>query len=159
MDEKIRGTRFWQYFKISLLSTNDSNGRKKFTKLREKKRNFGYPSRQNHESRTTRSNLRLPAFVLRSHFQTPFSPLTERSSWQQRARGCTRGGYRGRVSSPRAGTRDARESRSTRWPRRDERVPRVERVAFGWLANGSGKSRGRTPEGSRGVTLAPASMA
>lgn len=165
MKKRFEKRDFWQYFKISLVSFQRA--------IRIVKRNLHHYVRENEvsircpssaesrldESRTARSNLRLPAFVLRPI--SSFSPLTERSSCQQRARGCTRGGYRARVSSPRARTRDARESRSTRWPRRDEprAVPWVERVAFGWLANGSGKSRGRTPEGSRGVTLAPASMA
>lgn len=125
---------------------SDSNSKKKFSD------SIRCPSSA--ESRNPRSQTRV--CLRSSHFQASLSPLTERSCCQQqRARGCTRGGCRARVSSPRAGTRDARESRSTRWPRRDEstrRVPWVERVAFGWLANGSGKSRGRTPEGSRRVT-------
>lgn len=124
MTKRFEKRDFWQYFKISLVSFQRA--------IRIVKRNLHYYVCENEisircpssaesrldESRTARSNLRLPAFVLRPI--SSFSPLTERSSCQQRARGCTRGGYRARVSSPRARTRDARESRSTRWPRRDE---------------------------------------
>lgn len=128
MTKRFEKQDFWQYFKISLVSfqrylTSDSNLkiRNLHHYVRENEVSIRCPSSAESrldESRTARSNLRLPAFVLRPI--SSFSPLTERSSCQQRARGCTRGGYRARVSSPRARTRDARESRSTRWPRRDE---------------------------------------
>lgn len=93
---------------------------------------------------------------------SPPPPLTERSSCQQRVRGCTRRECRGRVSSPRAEIRDARESRSTRWPWRDEArcAPRVEQWRLDGLQTEAEKVVEEVARGkSRRVTLAPASMA
>lgn len=163
-------TKFWRYFKIFLQAIR-----------MVKKKNFTSPFSRRSLSRkeTIRSiiesritvrerisnhlDLELVFACVRvPHFQASFPPLTERSSCQQRVRGCTRRGCRGRVSSPRAEIRDARESRSTRWPRRDEArcAPRVEQWRLDGLQTEAEKVVEEVARGkSRRVTLAPASMA